>query len=95
MGTAEAEIVGFDFGLEAAFEGGLDYWEEALRGSGATGDGSSEEGHAAGGLSGKDEAGQRKTEPKNPALHFYGQFCYSNKSVSSRRRVSWEASQEV
>lgn len=30
MGTAEAEIVGFDFGLESAFEGGFDYWEEAL-----------------------------------------------------------------
>lgn len=47
MGTAEAEIVGFDFGLEAAFEACLDEREETLRGSGATGDGSSEEGQAA------------------------------------------------
>lgn len=35
---------------------------------------------------------QRAVPSKNPALHFYGQFCYSYKSVSSRRRVSWEAS---
>ena len=43
MGAAEAEIVGFDFGMEAAFEGGLGDGKKALGGAGAAGYGSSEE----------------------------------------------------
>lgn len=74
MGTVEAEIVGFDFGLEAAFEAGFDDGKEALGGA------------SEGLLGGQGEVA------KTPALHFDGHLCYPDKSVSSRRRVSWEAS---
>ena len=92
MGAAEAEIVGFDFGLEAAFDPGFDDRQEGLCNSGSTSDGSSQEGDAARRLGGQDENRERKTEARRPALHFGGQFCYSSKSVSSRRRTPWEAS---
>jgi len=84
MGAAEAKVIGYDFDVTPVFKACCHLGHETPGGAGAAGDGSSEEGDAELGLGGESQRGDNKTQPWNPALHFDGQFCYPNKSVSSR-----------